>query len=206
MRNNLGICLTFNNRPVRRPGLPDGLTPRTTGPVTLAMITDGTSNTAIFSEWIKGKNTEDRQAITRLREHDHVHLVRTGALPALLRALQATLSTLHADLHDQWHAGLGPEGMAWGDRLVRRRRRLQPPARAEQAGLLLRERAPQRGGPNGHDTIITMVGASSNHSGGRELGFSTARSSSSRTASTSAPGRRSPPRPAVRSSTPAPTE
>lgn len=26
-------------------------------PVTLASITDGTSNTAIFSEWVKGKNS-----------------------------------------------------------------------------------------------------------------------------------------------------
>ena len=32
--------------------------------MTLAMITDGTSNTAIWSEWLKGKNTKSgRQAV-----------------------------------------------------------------------------------------------------------------------------------------------
>src|SRR4051812_31846271 len=52
--NNLGTCRSFNNGNADGPAYAldwSGLG----GVVTIASITDGTSNTAIFSEWIKGK-------------------------------------------------------------------------------------------------------------------------------------------------------
>ncbi len=54
--NNLGTCITFNGLKLDGPAYRIG--DSKDGPVvTLAAITDGTSNTAMWSEWIKGKNT-----------------------------------------------------------------------------------------------------------------------------------------------------
>src|SRR5262249_15604596 len=54
--NNIGVCRTFNGN--RYDGPAYALSDPTLGPVvTLALLVDGTSNTAIFTEWIKGTNT-----------------------------------------------------------------------------------------------------------------------------------------------------
>jgi prepilin-type N-terminal cleavage/methylation domain-containing protein/prepilin-type processing-associated H-X9-DG protein len=59
--NNIGTCRTLNGLNFDGPayGLNSTLGAPTQGgpPVTLASIVDGTSNTAIFSEWVKGKLT-----------------------------------------------------------------------------------------------------------------------------------------------------
>jgi prepilin-type N-terminal cleavage/methylation domain-containing protein/prepilin-type processing-associated H-X9-DG protein len=61
--NNIGTCYTFNNNAFDGPCW--RMEDDTKGPpVTIASITDGTSNTAMRSEWIKGNNTRvGRQAI-----------------------------------------------------------------------------------------------------------------------------------------------
>jgi prepilin-type N-terminal cleavage/methylation domain-containing protein/prepilin-type processing-associated H-X9-DG protein len=61
--NNIGVCRTLNGNMLDGPawilGSSVGASTTYGGVVTLASITDGTSNTAIFSEWIKGKgNTQ----------------------------------------------------------------------------------------------------------------------------------------------------
>src|SRR3954471_23796431 len=61
--NNIGTCLTLNGLNFDGPAYRIG--DSKDGPVvTLASVTDGTSNTALWSEWIKGKNTKfGRQAV-----------------------------------------------------------------------------------------------------------------------------------------------
>src|SRR3954453_621292 len=61
--NNIGTCLTLNGLNSDGPAYRIG--DSKDGPVvTLASVTDGTSNTAMWSEWIKGKNTNiGRQAV-----------------------------------------------------------------------------------------------------------------------------------------------
>jgi prepilin-type N-terminal cleavage/methylation domain-containing protein/prepilin-type processing-associated H-X9-DG protein len=53
--NNIGTLFRFNNGQFDGPAYHMG-TPGQGPTVTLAMIVDGTSNTAIFSEWVRGKN------------------------------------------------------------------------------------------------------------------------------------------------------
>src|SRR5262245_52286920 len=52
--NNIGTCLTLNGNKFDGPAYAMGLSFGST--VTLASITDGTSNTAMFSEWLKGRS------------------------------------------------------------------------------------------------------------------------------------------------------
>jgi prepilin-type N-terminal cleavage/methylation domain-containing protein/prepilin-type processing-associated H-X9-DG protein len=61
--NNIGTCYTFNGNQYDGPAW--RMEDPGKGPViTLASIIDGTSNTALHSEWIKGKNTNNgRQAV-----------------------------------------------------------------------------------------------------------------------------------------------
>ncbi len=85
--------MTFNNNQFDGPAW--RLSDNTEGPaVTLAMITDGTSNTAAHSEWIKGKNTlYGRQAI-------YVSTLSynpcSPCSPALLGTMQQTLQAVAA--------------------------------------------------------------------------------------------------------------
>jgi prepilin-type N-terminal cleavage/methylation domain-containing protein/prepilin-type processing-associated H-X9-DG protein len=59
--NNIGVCRSLNggnfDGPAWALGSAVGATPPLGPVVTLAAIVDGTSNTAIFSEWVKGKGT-----------------------------------------------------------------------------------------------------------------------------------------------------
>jgi prepilin-type N-terminal cleavage/methylation domain-containing protein/prepilin-type processing-associated H-X9-DG protein len=56
--NNLGTCLTFNGNTLDGPAYTLSSTGTTYGStVSLASVLDGTSNTAIFSEWQKGKGS-----------------------------------------------------------------------------------------------------------------------------------------------------
>ena len=83
--------------------------------MTLAMITDGTSNTAIWSEWLKGKNTKTGRQAVWTATMGYVN--SAGAMsPPPLATLQATLqnvaSTCQPNVNTRGH--LGPEGGGLG--------------------------------------------------------------------------------------------
>jgi prepilin-type N-terminal cleavage/methylation domain-containing protein/prepilin-type processing-associated H-X9-DG protein len=121
--------------------------------VTLAAITDGTSNTVIFSEWVKGKN-----------------LLTGNGVYQVYRSTDASTSTTVTLLQLAQHCNAAPLTPAYG----------------QKGGEWLDHNMPNGGGyshvmtPNkkacyfsdlSASKTYTMVGASSNHSGGVNTGF-----------------------------------
>ncbi len=99
--NNIGTCLSFNG------GILDGpayfVDTSKYGPVvTLASITDGTSNTAIWSEYIKGKGTSTTAGVVPAPGPWVVYLMQNitdspiNTMPALTGTLAQTLQALNA--------------------------------------------------------------------------------------------------------------
>src|SRR6185437_14421728 len=87
--NNMGLCLSLNG------GQPDGPSVRmgdtTPKPmITLAAITDGTSNTAMWSEWLKGKNTKIGKQGVWTGSSNYAN----PGFPANLGSIQATLQAV----------------------------------------------------------------------------------------------------------------
>ena len=121
--------------------------------VTLASITDGTSNTAIFSEWIKGKNA----GITT-GGLDQVYNIGIHEVPGTDGA------QVSADMPDGDGAGLCPEGNRLASRYLRQGRGLLPHHDAQQKACWY------GAGDNGN-TDTTVVGASFIPFGGRERGL-----------------------------------
>jgi prepilin-type N-terminal cleavage/methylation domain-containing protein/prepilin-type processing-associated H-X9-DG protein len=98
--NNIGLSRTFNGGQFDGPAwqLDTARFPGTGPVVTLAAVTDGTSNTAIWSEWIKGKGTNPLSG-------DGLHMIYSAPVsystaspwtPALTGTLQSTLQSLDA--------------------------------------------------------------------------------------------------------------
>jgi prepilin-type N-terminal cleavage/methylation domain-containing protein/prepilin-type processing-associated H-X9-DG protein len=87
--NNIGTCRSFNGGQMDGPAYLLGNT--SVGPViTLASVQDGTSNTAIFSEWVKGVGTS-RAGLGQL----YMSGVSFSATsPALVNSLGQTLQTI----------------------------------------------------------------------------------------------------------------
>src|SRR5262249_6619074 len=119
--NNLGVCCTLQaaspmfpqDGPAYRIG--DTNPPNRDGPpVTLAMITDGTSNTAIWSEWIKGKNTKTgKQAIWSASRG---YVLTAPYWPAPLGSMAATLQSVALACQPNLNttAAWDQKGAAWG--------------------------------------------------------------------------------------------
>jgi prepilin-type N-terminal cleavage/methylation domain-containing protein len=108
--NNVGLCLTFNGNRFDGPYYSvDG----SFGPVvTLASITDGLSNTAIFSEWIRGKNTS--QNGLNAVYLSTLTFSTTAGSPAMTGTLQSTLQTLAARCESATSVAWDHKGMTWG--------------------------------------------------------------------------------------------
>ncbi len=169
--NNIGTCYTLNGNQF------DGPTwrmvdPGKGGATSLAMITDGTSNTAIHSEWIRGKNQKTgRQAIYKSTLS---FSPCSPCSPALAGSLQLTLQNVAATCQPAAGAQAVQDwkGSTWAN---------------EEVGIgggyshLLAPNKPTCFFSNklfatageafyGHDDI-TMVNASSFHPGGVNVGF-----------------------------------
>ena len=169
--NNLGTCYTFNGNQFDGPAwrMEDtGKGP----PTSLASITDGTSNTAMHSEWLRGKGTKiGRQAVFASTQTFNPC---SPCNPILLGTWQMTLQTVASTCQPNLgtQAKQDYKGATWAD------------GQAGEGGGYTHLLAPNKptcyfgnklfatNGERfwGHDDI-TMINASSNHSGGVNMGF-----------------------------------
>ena len=166
--NNMGLCYSLNGGQVDGPSVRMGdTTPKPM--ITLASVTDGTSNTAMWSEWLKGKNTKIG-----------IQAVYTGqtafanpGFPANAGSVQATLaavalscpgpptSTVSWDQKGaMWANDMCGSGGGYSHLL----------APNKPACFFSNFTGTQYGATPGNDDI-TMIGAQSNHSGGVNVGF-----------------------------------
>jgi prepilin-type N-terminal cleavage/methylation domain-containing protein/prepilin-type processing-associated H-X9-DG protein len=164
--NNLGICRSFNAGYLDGPAyaVDSGTIGNT---VTIASITDGTSNTVIFSEWIKGKNSQ-------------------GSLgPQVVYTSTTAFSSTAGSYSPNWNGPMQQTLQAINGTCTRQT------AAWDQKGYSWMDTYPGGGGgyshimaPNALSCVFssdngsplnfsdhTMIGASSNHSGGVNVGF-----------------------------------
>jgi prepilin-type N-terminal cleavage/methylation domain-containing protein/prepilin-type processing-associated H-X9-DG protein len=154
--NNVGTTRAINGStttgPLDGPAYKMGQAPENTT-VTLASCSDGTSNTAVFSEWVKGRNS----GLTR-PGLDQVYNVGIGETPGqpLLKyqqSCQASTGIAYAQKGIDWLLDTCGKGGCYSHIMT-------PGKKACWYGP----------GDNGN-TDTTVVGASSNHSGGVNVGF-----------------------------------
>ncbi len=121
--NNIGTSRSFNNGQFDGPAyMVDSLS---YGPVvTLASILDGTSNTAIFSEWIKGSGSASPNWVINKGILYQSQVAFSTTSPALAGTMQQTLQGLNAQCTSQLDAHLRPQGVQLDGRLVWQRRRV----------------------------------------------------------------------------------
>ena len=117
--NNLGLSITFNGLAFDGPAWRLNDTAKG-GPTRFADITDGASNTASYSEWLKGKNTlSGRQAVwvgqmAYSRTPPSYWPAPNGpyaTVPQVLQQVASNCTTLGPPTWDQ-------KGMAWVDNLA----------------------------------------------------------------------------------------
>jgi prepilin-type processing-associated H-X9-DG protein len=113
--NNIGVCRSFNGGNFDGPTYWLGSAPLAAtrgGPVvTLATITDGTSNTAIFSEWVKGKGTT--QPGLNMVYVSNTTFSTTAPSPAFRQTLQATLQFYAATCTSKTATTFTQKGAFW---------------------------------------------------------------------------------------------
>jgi prepilin-type N-terminal cleavage/methylation domain-containing protein/prepilin-type processing-associated H-X9-DG protein len=121
--------------------------------VTLATITDGTSNTAIFSEWIKGKNAG--LTVLGLSQVYNIGIAEVPGQTVLQyqQKCQAATAPAYAQKGIDWLLDTCGKGGCYSHIMT-------PNKKACWYGA----------GDNGN-TDTTVVGTSSNHSGGVNVGF-----------------------------------
>ncbi|WP_165075584.1 DUF1559 family PulG-like putative transporter [Paludisphaera rhizosphaerae] len=122
-------------------------------PVTLASITDGTSNTVVFSEWVKGRN-----AGTTRNGTDQVYYIGFAELPGKTplqyqQACQASTKIAYSQKGIDWLLMSCGKGGSYSH--------IMPP----------NQNACWWGTGDTNNTDNTVVGASSYHSGGVNAGF-----------------------------------
>jgi prepilin-type N-terminal cleavage/methylation domain-containing protein/prepilin-type processing-associated H-X9-DG protein len=142
------------------------------GTVTLATITDGTSNTAIWSEWIKGKNTKTGKQAVWTASQGFVNSPTAG-WPPNLGSLQASLTSVAqactpnantAATWDQKGAAWAPDWCGIGGGYSH----LLAP---NKTACFFSNATTAQFGPFPGNDDITMIGAQSYHSGGVNVGF-----------------------------------
>ncbi len=169
--NNIGTCYTFNynnyDGPAWRQESPGS------GPViTLSTITDGLTNTAIHSEWIKGKNTlVGRQAIyTSTQQFNPC----TPCMPAFLATMQQTLQSVGATCNPSLSTKATQDwkGASWASEEVGIGGGYSHLVAPNKSSCFFANKAFATAGEAfyGHDDI-TMINASSFHAGGVNVGF-----------------------------------
>jgi prepilin-type processing-associated H-X9-DG protein len=164
--NNIGVSMSFNGGNFDGPAHSLGST--IGGPVSLARITDGTSNTAIFSEWVKGRNqsvNDPKWQVYRISEN----ISWTAPFsPAIVGDLASTLARLKDLCQRSTTISFPTKGYSWmymecgvGGGYTH----IMPPnSKACQWNNLA-------GNPNGNAKHATLIGASSAHPGGVNVGM-----------------------------------
>jgi prepilin-type N-terminal cleavage/methylation domain-containing protein/prepilin-type processing-associated H-X9-DG protein len=152
--NNIGTIYNINGGVLDGPAYLMGQTAYG-GTVTIAMITDGTSNTAIFSEWIQGMNKTPG---------DGKHQIYVASTP-FSSTTPTPLLTLRASCQSSstWYpAGANPPDDRKGEEWLNQN--------CSEGGCYSHIMTPNQKGcfhqGQGEHTIYTIVGAQSNHAGG----------------------------------------
>jgi len=152
--NNLGV-MRVNAAALDGPA--DKMNQSSDGPpITFATVTDGLSNTAIFSEWVKGKNTGN-STIGIWTVHNMSSGEPTGYGPAQFAATATACQTTNSPVDDQ-------KGAAWIDHLTGRGggyTHIQTP----------NKKACYYNGGLNSNTDHGVIGTSSNHPGGVNMTF-----------------------------------
>mgnify|MGYP001152611684 CR=1 FL=1 len=164
--NNLGTCLTLNGLKLDGPGYCLGNDPFGSA-IGLAAITDGTSNTAAYSEWLKGRSVaQDGKFMVYLAP---VSFAWTGTIsPPLAGTLHQTLQGLSAGCESSTKfSKLVTKGFSWSNSTVGvggGYSHIQPPNK--KACMYS-----NHDNVSGTSVVASMIGASSNHSGGVNVAF-----------------------------------
>ena len=178
--NNIGTTLSFNGGRFDGPAyLVDNLTYG--GPVTIAAITDGTSNTAIWSEYRKGRATSTSTSVapqngsqgvvyqmalplgmTDTPKNSTTNPVIAGNLAQTLTALNAACSSSNAPQYDlvgyNWMDGWGGQGGPYSHIMT-----------PNHASCVFPTDSPPTG--RGSSEWRNMMAANSNHPGGVNMAF-----------------------------------
>jgi prepilin-type N-terminal cleavage/methylation domain-containing protein/prepilin-type processing-associated H-X9-DG protein len=113
--NNIGVCRSLNGGMFDGPawwlGSTAGGTTRSGPVLTLSAVSDGTSNTAIFSEWIKGKASV--QNGLNMVYVSNTTFSTTAPSPALRGTLQTTLQFYAATCTSQTATSFTQKGAFW---------------------------------------------------------------------------------------------
>ena len=163
--NNIGVCRTFNGN--RYDGPAYALSDSTLGPVvTLALVQDGTTNTAIFSEWVKGTDTtQDGKNQVYLST---LTFSTSPPVPAPLATLALTLQTYAQTCtsakQSMWHR----KGGSWAQQACGNGGGYSHMMTPNQRSCFF---ANDDGNPPSTRIDRTMVGAQSNHPGGVNVAF-----------------------------------
>jgi prepilin-type N-terminal cleavage/methylation domain-containing protein/prepilin-type processing-associated H-X9-DG protein len=165
--NNIGVCMSFTSGQFDGPAY--SLGSALGAPVTLAAVNDGTSNTVIFSEWTRGRNQATVDDPSWQVYLSPVTISWTSPYsPTITGSLQQTLQTLSNQCGASKTISFQTKGYSWmfyecgvGGGYSH----IQTPNKkaCQWTGL--------SGNPNGNAKHATMIGASSNHSGGVNVGF-----------------------------------
>jgi prepilin-type N-terminal cleavage/methylation domain-containing protein/prepilin-type processing-associated H-X9-DG protein len=165
--NNIGTCRTFNGN--RYDGPAYDLRSLSNGPVvTLASIVDGTSNTALHSEWVKGLGASSTQNGLGMVYLSTTSFDTAAPSPAFLGSWQQTLQTYGATCTFQnaqsRHRRKGGSWAHQANSMGGCYSHMQPPNKAA-CYFSNRDSNPNT------DVDNTMVGASSFHPGGVNVGL-----------------------------------
>jgi prepilin-type N-terminal cleavage/methylation domain-containing protein/prepilin-type processing-associated H-X9-DG protein len=154
--NNVGLTRAIagssTTGPLDGPAYKMGQAPENTT-VTLASVTDGTSNTAIFSEWIKGKNSgTNRPGLDQVYNIGIPEVPGQTVLQYQQKCNQAT-APAYAQKGIDWLLDSCGKGGCYSHIMTPNKK------------------ACWYGAGDNSNTDTTVVGTSSNHSGGVNVGF-----------------------------------
>jgi prepilin-type N-terminal cleavage/methylation domain-containing protein/prepilin-type processing-associated H-X9-DG protein len=176
--NNIGTSLSFNGGMIDGPAYVMGSVATSSsgtfgsnngGPVTLAAVTDGTSNTAMHSEWQKGRGTAG-DGLWQVYQLGYSMTTTTPAVPAGAVGWQAILSSVGAACQSSSTQNWNTKGYSWSDGgcgIGGCYSHIQPPNK--KACVYANENAGYSS--NVIWSVATMIGASSYHSGGVNVGM-----------------------------------
>jgi prepilin-type processing-associated H-X9-DG protein len=167
--NNIGLSMnSAGGRQLDGPAYRIGDNPPgLDGPViTLASVTDGTSNTAIWSEWIRGKNTRiGKQAVYTASvgySYPTTAVSRQAALMTVASWCQPKLTTT---------ATWDQKGVAWGPDWCGVGGGYSHLLAPNKVACFWSNFNTAKYGPFPGNDDVTMIGAQSNHPGGVNVGF-----------------------------------
>ena len=158
--NNIGTYYANSGGKIDGPTYRIGSEPN----VTLAAITDGTSNTAMWSEWIRGTFKKTTGGLHQTYVVPQSHGTAVNPLSNLVAACQASTTFYNATVGGSTTAAWDQKGDDWMHN------------NCAQGGCYSHIMTPNRRACFFNDetsshTFYTIVGPSANHSGGVNVGF-----------------------------------